>query len=191
MKNSCHSTCAYPDAELLNLMKNQDLIAFDVLYKRYWDPLLHFASQFLEDEDSCEEMVQELFVHLHKRHKSLNITTAIRPYLYTSLRNRIFNYVRSRAIYKRHIALACSEIVYISNDVEQFIDFVELNKKIALCLKQMPAKNREVYLLHFYEQYPLKKVAFMLKRPIDTVEKQLRRAKSILRNYLILSTKDA
>lgn len=191
MKNSCHSTCAHPDAELLNLIKNQDLIAFDVLYKRYWDPLLHFASQFLEDEDSCEEMVQELFVHLHKRHKSLNITTAIRPYLYTSLRNRIFNYVRSRAIYKRHIVRACSEIVYINNDVEQFIDFVELNKKIALCLKQMPAKNREVYLLHFHEQYPLKKVAFILKRPIDTVEKQLRRAKSILRNYLILSTKDA
>jgi RNA polymerase sigma factor (sigma-70 family) len=188
MKNSCHSIYAHPDAELLDLMKNKDIIAFDVLYKRYWDPLLHFASQFLEDEDSCEEMVQELFVHLHKRQKTLNITTAIRPYLYTSLRNRIFNYVRSRAIYKRHVAFACSEIVYINNDVEQFIDFVELNKKIAQCLKQMPFKNREVYLLHFHEYYPLKKVAFILNRPIDTVEKQLRRAKAILRNYLIINT---
>ncbi|ANE49211.1 RNA polymerase sigma factor [Flavisolibacter tropicus] len=189
MKNDGHPTCINTDVELLDLMMNQNAIAFEILYKRYWNPLLHFASQFLDDEDSCEEMVQGLFVHLHNRQQALKITTAIRPYLYTSLRNRIFNYVRSRSVYKRHIAQASSEIVYVNNDVDQFIDFVELKQRVAQCLKGMPAKNREVYLLHFYEHFPLKKVAIILNRPVDTVEKQLRRAKAILRNYLIANKK--
>lgn len=189
MKNDLRPTCINPDVELLDLMKNQDAVAFTILYKRYWDPLLHFASQFLDDEDSCEEMVQGLFVHLHTRKQSLKINTAIRPYLYASLRNRIFNYVRSRSVYKRHISLASSEIVYKNDDVDQFMDFIELKQRVAKCLQSMPQKNKEVYLLHYYEHYPLKKVAVMLNRPVDTVEKQLRRAKTILRNYLIANNK--
>ena len=177
------------DTELLNRGENQEVFALEELYKIYWNPLLQFASKFLNDHDSCKEIVQGLFVHLHTRHQSLKITTAVRPYLYTSLRNRIFNYVRNRSLYKRHIILASSRAEYVSNDVEQFMDVVELNKKIADCLREMPVKYKEVYLLHCQGHFTVKKIAFILNRPVDTVEKQLRKAKAILRNYLLL-TKD-
>jgi RNA polymerase sigma factor (sigma-70 family) len=180
----------HADTELLNMIRRQDVRAVEELYKRYWNPLLHFASQFLNDHDSCEEVVQGLFVHLHIRHQSLKITTAIRPYLYTSLRNRIYNFVRNRSVYKRHIALASSRAVYVVNDVEQFMDFVELKEKIADCLNEMPVKYKEVYLLHFQGHYTVKKVAYLLNRPVDTVEKQLRKAKTILRQYLLLIKKE-
>lgn len=189
MKYNCNVEYQYSDVELLEMIMTQDANAFEELYKRFWKPLLHFALQYIEDYDSCKEIVQGLFVHLLIRRESLKITSAIRPYLYASLKNRISNYVRNRTVYKRHIILASNRFVYVNNDVEQFIDYIELNKNIANCLSEMPVKYREVYLLHYQGHYTIKKVAFILKRPVDTVEKQLRKAKAILRNHLQLNKK--
>jgi RNA polymerase sigma factor (sigma-70 family) len=191
MKHECPSEYANADAELLTIIMNGDVKAFDKLYKRFWKPLLYFASQFIEDQDSCKEIVQGLFVHLLIRRETLKVTSAIRPYLYTSLRNRINNHIRDRTVYKRHIRLASKGLASVSNDVEQFVDYVELKEKVATCLSEMPVKYREVYLIHFQHQYTIKKVAFILNRPVDTVEKQLRKAKAILRSRLLLDRKVA
>jgi RNA polymerase sigma-70 factor (ECF subfamily) len=80
--------------------------------------------------------------------------------------------------------LAVSEGPSTQNDVEQFINLVDLQNEIAHSLEQMPLKYREVYVLHKQNHFTIKKIALILKRPSDTVEKQLRRAKALLRVHL-------
>lgn len=172
------------EGELLEMISNKDDQAFDLLYKKYWDRLLNFATHYLNDEDSCEEVVQDLFVHLHSRHSPLKIRTSVSSYLYTALRNRILNHERNKAVYKKHIAIAGKGGVESNNNVEQFINFSELRKGIDQSLRKMPVKYREVYLLHDQHHYTIKKIASILNRPVDTVEKQLRKAFSLLRGDL-------
>jgi RNA polymerase sigma-70 factor (ECF subfamily) len=174
----------YSDVDLLEMIKKKEGHTFDLLYKKYWNSLLHYAAQYLEDEDSCKEIVQDLFVHLHSRQALLKIRSSISSYLYTALRNRIANYVRNRTVYKKHMLLAVSEGPSTQNDVEQFINLVDLQNEIAHSLEQMPLKYREVYVLHKQNHFTIKKIALILKRPSDTVEKQLRRAKALLRVHL-------
>lgn len=174
------------DTRLVEMIHQNDKAAFTMLYQHYWANLLDFAGNYIEDRDTCKEIVQELFIKLHTRHEQLKITVSLNAYLYTALRHKIFNYLRDRSVYRRHIRLASRTHhgLYHHNNVEQFIDAMELSRQISDCLNSMPAKYREVYVLHKQQQYTLKKTSEILQRPIATIEKQLRKAVHILRDHI-------
>jgi RNA polymerase sigma-70 factor (ECF subfamily) len=184
MISTCRKQSAGSDVDLIQLIWNKDDHAFDLLYKKYWQPLLRFASHYLDDEDTCAEIVQDLFVHLHCRSSALRVRSSISSYLHTALRNRIINHIRNQAVYKKHVLRSFKGSALTLNDVEQFINLVELKKEISYALKKMPAKYSEVYLLQNQHHFNTKKIAIHLNRSVDTVEKQLHKATALLRNHL-------
>src|SRR4029453_12528750 len=86
------------EADLMKMINENDNRLFDCLYKRYWEQLLKFTAQYFDDEDTCKEIVQDLFVHIHSIQHRLKITTSITAYLYMSIRHRIYNYIRNRNV---------------------------------------------------------------------------------------------
>jgi RNA polymerase sigma-19 factor, ECF subfamily len=106
--------------------------------------------------------------------------------LFVALRNKIFNYLRSQAVYKKHVTTAGRENLANdnNNNVEQFINLMELEKEISFSLNHMSEKCKEVYVLHEQQDCTVKKISTILNRPVDTVEKQLRRAVYLLRDHL-------
>src|SRR5678816_765071 len=80
--------------------------SFSILYKHYWECLLQYAASFIRDPYAREEIVQELFVHLYTTSSRLSINTSLSSYLFVALRNKIFNYMRSQAVYKKHVTTA-------------------------------------------------------------------------------------
>ena len=173
-----------PDLELVRLIGQNNEEAFKILYKKYWRLLVKYAGTYINDEYICKETVQELFVHLHSSSSALKIYSSVSSYLFVSLRNKIFNYLRNQSVYKRHLKNAGHYGVQACNDVEQSIDLTELQKGIRFSLKRMPVKYSEVYILHDENSYTLKKIAEILNRPVDTIEKQLRKARGLLRRDL-------
>src|SRR5438309_6907110 len=139
----------------------QDDDAFEVLYKQYWPQLLNFAGQYIEDRQACEEIVQDLFVQLYVRGISVKLKHMLTSYLFVALRNRIFNYLRNRAVYRKHVTNAAKKKMSSQNNVEQSIYLKELQKSIFKSLKQMPTRCSEVYLLK-QEQLTVKQISYAL-----------------------------
>lgn len=168
---------------MINL--NEDSV-FNVLYDKYWNPLINFAGQYVSDKDACQEIVQELFITMHSKKDTITINTSLSSYLYGSLRNRIINYIRNESVYRRHVAGASLYDISAQtyNNVEQFMNFIELKKEISECLSTMPGRYKEVYMMYMQNQYNLGKIATILKRPLATVEKQFRKAAAHLRKHL-------
>jgi len=160
--------------------------SFSILYKHYWECLLQYAASFIRDPYAREEIVQELFVHLYTTSSRLTINTSLSSYLFVALRNKIFNYMRSQAVYKKHVTTAGREKLANNdnNNVEQSINLMELEKEISFSLDHMSEKCKEVYVLHEQEACTVKKISTILNRPVDTVEKQLRKAVYLLRDHL-------
>ena len=172
------------DSELLELIRNNDDGAFTLLYNKYRNPLLNFAAHYLKDRDSCEEVLQQLFVQLHIRRISLKISSSVSSYLFMAMRNKIFNYLRNKSVYKKHVSDAARENQVTQNDADQLINLKQLEEEINFSLAQMPVKCKEVYILHDQDHLSIKKISELLDRPVDTVEKQFRKATTLLRNYL-------
>jgi RNA polymerase sigma factor (sigma-70 family) len=175
---------SFDDRDLLMLLRQDGEYGFALLYEKYWAMLMRLAEPFLEDADTCQEIVQELFVSLYTKREDLQIKISISAYLYVSLRNRIRNHIRHRAIYNRHIGTIRRSYIPVTNDVEQFINRSELEREIMVCLSEMPEKCRQVYLLYNQGRCPQKQIAVILNRPVDTVEKQFRKAVLLLRQHL-------
>jgi len=172
------------DPDILQMIGKNNEEAFKILYKKYWRLLLKYAATFLNDEYACKEIVQDLFVHLHSSSSRLKIYSSFSSYLFVSLRNKIFNYLRDQSVYKKHVRKASYNGVLACNDVEQSVDLTELQRGIRFSLKRMPVKYSEVYILHDENSYTLKKISEILDRPVDTIEKQLRKARCLLRSDL-------
>ncbi|MDF2191576.1 sigma-70 family RNA polymerase sigma factor [Paraflavitalea sp. CAU 1676] len=174
------------DRHLLELINQKDESVFTILYQQFWSPLLSFAGNYLSDTDTCKEVVQELFITLHTKRFQLKVSSSVSSYLYSSLKNKIFNHLRDQSVYNKHIkgASRTKWASFNDNNVEQTIDLIELNRSINECLLLMPEKYRQVYTLHKQYGYTLKKTSFLLKRPVDTVEKQYRRIIHLIREHL-------
>jgi RNA polymerase sigma factor (sigma-70 family) len=183
MENEIAGLQFHDRAECFIMPGGQSNDEFEALYKQYWSTLLSFAGQYIEDRQTCEEIVQDLFVQLYVRGFTVKIKHTLTSYLFVALRNRIFNYFRNRAVYRKHVTIAAKKRTSQQNNVEQSIYLKELQRSIFTSLKQMPVRCSEVYMLK-QEQLTVKQISKALNRPTDTVEKQLRKAKKMLIEHL-------
>ena len=163
-----------------------DAAVFEVLYKKYWDLLLCFAKKYINDRQTCKEVVQELFITLHVKRDQITINVSLSSYLYRSLQNRIINHLRNESVYKRHIAMAGKKynIISVGNDAEHWMDLLDLERQVDCCLNNMPDKYRDVYILTIQKANTVKMTAAILQRSVPTVERQLRVAIRLMREYL-------
>ncbi len=184
MKNLPLDSQEINDLELLCLLKKNDIKAFEVLYKKYRQPLLNFADQYVKDKSACEDIVHELFTQLYIKEHSAGIKS-LSSYLYIAMKHRLLNYLRSQSIYKKHVKnYGHGLTVSIASNVEQRFDLNDLEKKICSIINSMPEKYREVYALKYKHELSVKKVSFILNRPVSTIEKQSKKLSVFLRNNL-------
>ena len=183
MELSSSLTSTLEPIQVSILPQEQNSYAFEDLYRNYWEPLLNFASRYVDDKETCEEIVQEFFVQLYVRGLNIKIKHTLSSYLCVALRNRIFNHFRNTAVYKKHVTNASKKFSTYQNNIEQSIYLKELEQSIHTSLQRMPTPCREVYVLR-QDQLTVKQISQVLNRPLDTVEKQLRKAKRLLTEHL-------
>ncbi len=90
----------YSDEEIEEGLKGSNEEIFEYLFKTLFPPLVNYALCFLSERELAKEVVQECFIAIWNRRNSLKITTSITSYLYTAIRNRCINHLKSK--YHQH-----------------------------------------------------------------------------------------
>ena len=183
MEKIATTVLAKADIELLDYLKHNATEGFNMLYRKYWQQMIAYASIYLPDKSDCEEIVQDFFVHLYTRRNDIFIKSSLSAYLKTSLRNRIFNHLRNESVYKKHIGVVGTKKQEY-NDVEHKVVEADLKKNIKDCLSYMPQRYRQVFILNRQEYFTLKEISQKLNVPVNTIEKQLRKSIALLKGYL-------
>ncbi|WP_299670807.1 RNA polymerase sigma factor [uncultured Polaribacter sp.] len=70
------------DQELILSIKKDDRAAFDVLFKKYYKPLVGYIRSLSHDIYSSEDIVQQVFMTLWMNRHDLNISKTVKGYLY-------------------------------------------------------------------------------------------------------------
>jgi RNA polymerase sigma-70 factor (ECF subfamily) len=169
-----------PDERLLAAMKLNDETAFKTLYQRYIDVMYRTAYKRLQSRAAADDAVQEVFVRFYERRQVLDPRQPIKPYLLTSLKNRILNEFRNRLIHEAHHAnIAATQVTH--QIIQPTIDGKALELRFRQTLGQMPEKCREVFELSRFESLTNKGIAERLGISVNTVEKHMGKALAILR----------
>ncbi|MEN0047581.1 MAG: sigma-70 family RNA polymerase sigma factor [Bacteroidota bacterium] len=150
------------DTALIEKFRNGDKAAFSCLFERYFSKLFHYGRRITENETLIEECIQELFIYLLEHKNLLFEVKHPRSYLYTSLRYRLI-----AAVKKERQKLTFSTDPISSIDIqfsqEDFLVQVEEEEErrclLERILNSLPARQREVIYLKYYNNLNSKEIA--------------------------------
>lgn len=170
-----------PDNELLAMVRNDSMEAFEHLYNRHWKSLYAFAYKRVRSKEISEEIVQEFLTNLWAGRKTLQIKTSFEGYIYTAVRNLVFNYIAKETRRKAYGHFVQLFKVDTDNSTEETIATRDLQQNIERGLNDLPLKCRSVFELSRHENKTNKEIAQELGISEKTVESHLTKAIKRLR----------
>jgi len=170
-----------PDGELLGLVRNDSMEAFEELYNRYWKSLYSFAYKRVRSKEISEEIVQDFLANLWAGRKTLVIKTSFEGYIYTAVRNLVFNYIAKETRRKAYSHFVQLFKMDTDNSTEETINTRDLQQNIEKGLNNLPEKCRSVFELSRRENKSNKEIALELGISEKTVESHLTKAIKRLR----------
>lgn len=78
----------YKDDEILSMLKNGSLVAYELLFKRYYALLCLQAAVILKDTTKAEDLTEEFFIDFWEKKIYRRIDHSLKSYLCMSIRNR-------------------------------------------------------------------------------------------------------
>ncbi len=170
------------DEILLSKIKNDNGLAFNTLFTRYYKKLCYYAERITGNSELAEEVVQELFIRIWESRQTLEVEKSFKAYLYRSTYNRSVNALRT--IKKTEMADAESIYIesyhYADNDILYF----ELETRLFEIIDAFPEKQRNVFILKRFDNKSYKEIAAELSMTERMVEKYLSKSLSALRKEL-------
>ncbi|ACU04194.1 RNA polymerase sigma factor [Pedobacter heparinus] len=171
----------YSDEELFGLLKQDDQKAYLEIYDRYKVLLQNHAIRKLTDMDDVEDILQELFIDLWDKRAAIYLTTGLVNYLYTAMRNRIFNHFYKKQREGNYL----NSLVAVIERGEYVTDLALREKEYTEIIKAeidaLPERMREVFLLHRNEGLTYKEIAEQLGTSELTVATQVKKSLKTLR----------
>jgi len=172
---------ALTDTELTDFVKSGDQRAYIEIYDRYKTPLQQHAYKKLGNMAEVEDILQELFIYLWDKRETLTLTSSLSGYLFTAVRNRIFNLYYKK---QRETTYLDSLQDFIDRE-EPATDLIMREKECSTIIEKeisaLPPRMREVFLLSRNEGLTHKQIAERLGTSEQTVSTQIRNSLKILR----------
>ena len=172
------------DKKILSRIKEGDIEQFEVLFKEYYERLCQFAIKYVKNIEQSEGVVQDTFYNIWKNHKTINITTSLKAYLYTAVRNNCLQKLRTRSLDIKYENYYKSHYVNESISPADELDAKELSKVINKALNSLPERCREIFKMSRYEGLKYHEIADKLSISIKTVEANMGKALKRFRSYL-------
>jgi RNA polymerase sigma-70 factor (family 1) len=174
---------AYTDFDLIALLKADDVRAFDTLYARYFGKLYNHAYEKLHDRFFAQEVVQDLFVSFWQNRHKIEVHTSLASYFFVSIRYLIINQYKKQMIYEQKLVQVAQTQSQMTDEINEWLDFQDLQTEYQAALKQLPEKCSEVFTMS-RNGATNKEIAEALNISPKTVEQHITKALRTLRVLL-------
>jgi len=172
------------DSDLWKEIVNDDYRAFTVLFERYWFVLYKTAGKYIKDQELCEEAVHDLFLNIWNRRKYLDIQD-FNSYLKTSVRYQVYRILKK---YKTSAITYVDEypeelVLAHENAGDKKIQYNDLEMELEDCLKPLPKRTAEIFLLSRKDHLSNAEIAERLGISKRSVENQITNALKFLKTH--------
>lgn len=177
--------------KLFNRIREDDFIAFETVFKKYYKSLCVFAEHYVGEPEMAKEIVSDFFLKIWENRRNIQINTSVKNYCYTSIRNQSLKYLEHLKVLKKYKEYAENRIRHI-----QFMESVsgdyplanlisqEIVEEIETSIDVLPERCKEIFMLSRFEDMSYEDISKKLDVSINTVRKQMSRALEKLRNSL-------
>ena len=158
---------------ILRQLKQGDQSALKCLFDEYYQALVAFANSYLHHTEDSKDIVQGIFIHLWENAGKTQITTSLKAYLFTSVKNRCLNQLKQKKVTDDFDLIYVEHAVQLAEPDEALERELKLNDVIA----QLPEKIRNIVELKYMQNMRVQDIAHAMNISENTVKTQLQRGR--------------
>jgi RNA polymerase sigma-70 factor (ECF subfamily) len=167
---------------LIEKCKNNDSRAQMQLYDQYCKAMFNTAYNFVKEDDTAQDVMQEAFVKAFKKIHSYTGEATFGAWLKRIVINQSLDWLKKQKIQTVELN---EDVVYMDDDSSWEIDNEIKISAIYECIETLPQKCKNVVKLYLLEGYDHQEVAQILEISEVASRSQLSRGKSKLKELLI------
>jgi RNA polymerase sigma-70 factor (family 1) len=175
----------YPHRHLVISLSQGDERSFEELYRLFSEKIYHISRKMNLSHEDAEGVVQEVFLKIWKNRSKLDPELSINAYLIAIVRSLVIKKAKKDA---RFFAFQQYKIPLLqqltspgADDELIFSEFSQLTREI---IEQLPPAQKKIFQLRYLENLSTAEIADQLQISKRTVENQIFRATSFVREKL-------
>ena len=173
----------YSDQQLLTLLRDDNVAAFNVIYDRYSQPLYLYILSKLDMGEISKDVLQDLFISLWERRNRISIHDSLRSYLYQSARHKIIDIYRKDSTYRKYLQQLIEHFDTQPGNISEVMDYKVKTQEIFEAINRLPERMKEIFMLSRLENQTIEQIALRLGLSQQTVKNQITKALKILRAH--------
>lgn len=186
MEQAFDSTPAADVADHLLVQRTAqgDTAAFEILMRRYQQPVANLAYRFLADAAFAQDITQETFIRLFQAAGRYRPDGLFKAYLLRITKNLCLDHLRKKTpLYEENP----DAVAAAAGPLEQLIQS-ETSRQVFAAVQALPPTQRLAILLQHFEGLSYRETAQAMETTVAAVESLLVRAKKNLREKLEKTT---
>lgn len=177
----------YDDKLLLELISKNDESAFTEIYNRFWKKIFAVAYNRLQETETAEDIVHDVFVSLWVNRHKVEIN-ALENYLATAAKYMVLAKLKKKESQRKYSATLHTPVTEMA--IETTLHYKYILELVKDEVEKLPEKCRLIFKYSRNDGMPVKQIAEQLHLSPRTVENQLNKAlkqlKLVTRSFLSL-----
>ncbi len=171
----------FSDSRLVELARDGNQDAFGELVHRYEGRLVRVISRFIVDQDTIEDLAQDVFLRVYRRLELFDPSRRFGPWLFQIGVNLTLDHLRKtqrRIRWTQFSQRREEESRSLEPAVPDPRTDLDLSQEVRAVLKKVPEKYRTVLVLRDLENFSTSEIAAILDRKEATIRWRLAEARS-------------
>ena len=130
-------------------LRRRDTRIYEIVFKKYYQPLVVFVVRHVGDEDVAKDIVQDIFFKLFESSRSLPDNFQLKSWFYKVARNAAVDYLRHLQVEDKYKFLMAEAMINVP-DMDEEID-EQVYDKVNLAIESLPEQCRLIIKLNVLE----------------------------------------
>ncbi len=159
------------DSELIRDFKNGDIKGYNEIVRRYQKQVYWVIRKIVNSHDDADDITQEVFIKVHSALGNFREESNLFTWLYRIATNYSINHIRKLKV-KNTVSLEVETKQMISQDKmsDEKIDEERRRKILEQAIETLPAQQRAVFDLRYYEELSYEDISKIMKRSVGGIK---------------------
>ncbi len=175
------------DYDLIKEFIGGSEIAFNVLARRYQEKIYWHARRMTGNHLDADDIVQQVLLVMFNKLKTFKFQSSLYTWIFRITSTRSLNLIKKRQLQRLISIDQWSETGEAKNDIFTNLEEKEKFEQMQKFLKEIPAKQREVFLFRNFEGLSYEEIAKITGKSVGTLKANyyhaFKKIKELMQHY--------
>jgi len=173
------------DAELISRFKSGDITGFNEIVRKYQQQVYWVIRKMVQDHDEADDLTQEVFIKVHSALKDFREEANLFTWLYRIATNYSINHLKKVKVRNTvSVEMVVEPIESTDKRADEEIDEETRRQYLMEAIETLPAQQRAVFNMRYYDQLQYDEIAEMLGKSTGGIKANYFHAVKKIGEYL-------